>query len=178
VSTIEIHTYQSRPAVYAPSDDRARQVARLLADAIEHQDPRLKVDHIGSTSVPGCSGKGIIDLAVTYAAGGLEHAKQALDALGFQRQPGREPFPESRPMRVADVSGFGVHAHVIERDSAEHRQLIAFRDALRADPDLRAAYESQKERILESSITDSLDYCKAKGNFIVATLARILQPLK
>ena len=42
----------------------------------------LRVEHIGSTSVPGCAGKGIIDLMVLYPVGGLEHARQVLDSLG------------------------------------------------------------------------------------------------
>jgi GrpB-like predicted nucleotidyltransferase (UPF0157 family) len=74
-------------------------------------------------------------------------------------------------MRVATVSASGdtfrVHAHVIERHGAEHCELIAFRDALRRDPNLRIAYEETKEQILASGITDSLDYSKAKGSFIV-----------
>ena len=77
-------------------------------------------------------------------------------------------------MRVATVSAggsFRVHAHVIERNGPEHRELIAFRDALRRDPELRSAYEKTKEQILANGITDSLDYSKAKGAFITAILA-------
>jgi GrpB-like predicted nucleotidyltransferase (UPF0157 family) len=175
---LDLSSYELRPAIFAPYDQRAPAVALLLARAIQQQDTRLLVDHIGSTSVPGCSGKGIIDLAVTYAEGDLDHAKRALDMLGFQPQPGREPFPESRPMRVADVSGFGVHAHVIQRNGAENSKLISFRNALLSDHDFRAAYQQEKERILESGITDSLDYCKAKELFIVRALSRIANPLK
>ena len=178
----EIQAYEDRPAIYAPYDQRAPEIARLLAEAIEREDSRLKVDHIGSTSVPGCSGKGIIDLAVTFAPGELEHAKDALAKLGFQHQTGREPFPESRPMRVAAVSGLGgdfrVHAHVIEREGAEHRELVGFRDALRCDSALRAAYEQQKAGIVGSGVTDSLDYCNLKSEFVVAALARLGRPLR
>jgi hypothetical protein len=35
---------------------------------------------------------GVIDLAVTYNAGDLEVAKAEVDALGFQKQMGREPW--------------------------------------------------------------------------------------
>jgi GrpB-like predicted nucleotidyltransferase (UPF0157 family) len=179
---LDLRPYDRRPPIFAPYDERAPDVAVLLARSIQEQDPRLLVDHIGSTSVPGCSGKGVIDLTVTYEEGDLEHAKSALDALGFEPQRGREPFPETRPMRVATISAFDgtfrVHAHVIQRNGPEHRELLGFRDALRADPDFRAAYEQEKARILESGITDSLDYSKAKERFIVAALSRIANPLK
>ncbi len=138
------------------------------------------MDHIGSTAVPGCRGKGVIDLAVTYTDGALESAKAALHALAFQKQSGREPFPETRPMRVSAVCAIGgtfrVHAHVIERNGAEHRELIAFRDALRGDPELRGAYENTKEQILASGIIDSLDYSKAKESFITAILSQLVNP--
>lgn len=80
-------------------------------------------------------------------------------------------------MRVAAVSALGgicpVHAHIVQRDGSEHRELIAFRDALRRDARLRAEYERVKARILESGVTDSLDYSKAKGAFIESALSRI-----
>lgn len=177
---LEVGTYEDTAAVFAEYDPRAPETAQLLKDAIEAREPRIIVDHIGSTAVPGCRGKGIIDLAVTYAAGDLELAKAVLDALGFQKQTGREPFPETRPMRKAAVSVLGgtfrVHAHVIERNAAEHRELIAFRDALRRAPDLRSAYENTKRQILAGRIIDSLDYSKAKGSFITATLSQLVNP--
>jgi GrpB-like predicted nucleotidyltransferase (UPF0157 family) len=177
---LDVGRYEDTAAVFAEYDPRAAQIAQLLKDAIEAREPRIIVDHIGSTAVPDCRGKGVIDLAVTYAAGDLELAKAVLDALGFQRQSGREPFPETRPMRGATVSALGgsfrVHAHVIERNGTEHRELMAFRDALRRDLDLRSAYESTKHQILASGITDSLDYSKAKGSFITVTLSQLVNP--
>ena len=179
---LDLRPYEDCPAAFAPYDHRAPAVASLLAQAIQQQDPRLLVDHIGSTSVPGCAGKGNIDLAVTYLEGDLDQAKAALRALGFQPQCGRDPFPESRPMRVATISAldglFRIHAHVIQRNGPEHLELIGFRDALRRDPELRAAYEQTKAGIIRKGITDSLDYCNAKSAFIAAALAKIADNLK
>jgi GrpB-like predicted nucleotidyltransferase (UPF0157 family) len=104
---LDIGTYEETVAIFGEYDPRAPEIAQLLKQAIEQREPRVIVDHIGSTAVPGCRGKGVIDLAVTYAAGDLEFAKAAIDALGFQRQTGREPFPETRPMRKAAVSALG-----------------------------------------------------------------------
>ena len=177
MSPFEIGKYEDAAAICAGYDARAPRIAELLAQALERCERRLIVEHIGSTAVPGCRGKGVIDLAITYMQGDLEPAKLALDALGFQKQIGREPFPETRPMRVASVSALGgvfrVHAHVIERNGSEHSELIGFRDALRHDPELRTSYEKTKERILASGITDSLAYSKAKESFIAAIVARL-----
>ncbi|HTS49519.1 MAG TPA: GrpB family protein [Bryobacteraceae bacterium] len=180
MSALRIQRYEPQPAAFRAYDPPWAEVAALLIQTIENREPRLHVDHIGSTSVPECRGKGVIDLAVTYLEGDLENAKAALDTLGFQRQHGRDPFPETRPMREGSVTVFGetfnVHAHVILRDGEEHRELLGFRNALRSDPELRRAYESEKERIIAGGTTDSLEYCYAKGAFIAQTLETIGKP--
>lgn len=162
--------YFDAPASYHEYNPRAPEVARAVAEAIVAADPRLAVEHVGSTAVPGCAGKGIIDLMVLYSAGLLEAAKGALDRLGFQRQTTRDPFPEDRPMRVGVVDDggdrFRVHAHVLCAASDEARALRAFRDRLRAAPEFRAAYEAWKRSILAAGIVDSVAYAEAKGEFI------------
>lgn len=180
MSALRIDRYERQPAAFRAYDPRWAEVAASLIQIVENQEPGLRVDHIGSTSVPGCHGKGVIDLAVTYLEGDLEVAKAALDGLGFQRQHGRDPWPETRPMREGSVIVFGetfnVHAHVILRDGEEHGELVGFRDTLRRDPNLRRAYESEKERIIASGTTDSLEYCYAKGAFIAQALQTIGKP--
>ncbi|MGH9846414.1 MAG: GrpB family protein [Blastocatellia bacterium] len=162
--------YEELPAACHDYDPRAPQVALLLEQMITRRLPEIVVEHVGSTSVPGCAGKGVIDLMVVYPNGELEGTKALLDALGFQRQTGRDPFPESRPMRKGaiefDGARFRIHAHVIARDSAEVEELRSFRDHLRADVELLAAYVARKREILAAGVTDSLNYSYAKGEFI------------
>ena len=161
------------PPSYHPYDPHAPAVARLVADAITAAEPGLEVEHIGSTAVPGCAGKGIVDLMVLYSPGQLPRAKRVLDELGFQQQTTRDPFPEDRPMRVGSVvhenKRFRVHAHVLAADAAEVADLRTFRDRLRADPTFRSAYEALKQRILAAGVEDSVAYAEAKGEFIKAS---------
>jgi GrpB-like predicted nucleotidyltransferase (UPF0157 family) len=162
------------PAEFLTYNPAVAEIARQLRGAIRDVEPKLQVEHVGSTAVPGCGGKGIIDLAVLYPAGLLDRAKVVLDELGFQKQGGPEPFPEERPMRVGCLEHnghpFQVHAHVIALDSEEHSELVWFRDVLRRDPLLRRRYEERKRAILAMGIQDSLEYCKAKGAFITNAL--------
>ena len=174
ITRMRIQLYLSTPAEFRAYDPEAAEVARLLGGLIQNIEPGLRVEHIGSTSVPGCGGKGIIDLAVLYPEGLLGRARAVLDGMGFQKQGGPEPFPEERPMRVGCVEHAGglfrIHAHVIALESQEHGELVCFRDTLRADPVLRQRYEQQKRAILQSGILDSVEYCKAKGVFITDVL--------
>ena len=166
--------YSSMPAEFLTYNPAVAEIARQLRGAIRDVEPKLQVEHVGSTAVPSCGGKGLIDLAVLYPAGLLDRAKVVLDELGFQKQGGPEPFPEERPMRVGCLEHgghpFQVHAHVIALDSEEHSELVWFRDALRRDPLLRRRYEERKRAILAMGIQDSLEYCKAKGAFITNAL--------
>jgi GrpB-like predicted nucleotidyltransferase (UPF0157 family) len=180
VHVFVIEPYINGPALYQEYDLNAPRVASLIAARIEEIEPKLVVEHLGSTAVPGCAGKGIVDLAVLYDKGDLERAKQVLDTLGFQRQTTRDPFPESRPMRVGAISYIGrtyqLHAHVIAADSVEIIELRAFRDRLRADPELREAYESTKRQIIAAGVTDSVSYCEAKGSLIREVLSELAAP--
>jgi GrpB-like predicted nucleotidyltransferase (UPF0157 family) len=171
---MRILPYISRPAEFRAYDPQDAEVAHLLVSAIQHVEPQLQVEHVGSTSVPDCGGKGVIDLAVLYGEGFLARARAVLDGLGFQKQSGPEPFPESRPMRVGGVEhdgqSFRIHAHVIALGSDEHRELVSFREALRASSELRHRYEERKRTILGMGIEDPVEYCKAKGGFITDVL--------
>lgn len=170
-----IGTYRLSAVEYLPPDSEYRRVAARLAEVILRADGHLQVEHIGSTAVPRCWGKGIIDLLVLYAPGDLDAARKVLERIGFQRQSGDDPFPESRPMRVGSVEHFGriyrIHAHVIEAGWAEARDLVRFRELLRHDVELRRAYEAQKRAILARGITRGIEYSNAKGEFIRRALA-------
>lgn len=171
---ILILPYWEAPASCEPYDPRAPQVAKRIAEAIQHHLPELIVEQIGSTAVPGCAGKGVIDLMVLYPDGQLEAAKAVLDGLGFQRQSARDPWPESRPMRLGavkyDGTHFRLHAHVIAADAPEVEELRAFRDRLRNDAALLAAYVERKREIIAAGVTDSVEYSYGKGEFISAVL--------
>ena len=169
---LQIEKYELRQPTFGPADPEAARLAQRLAEAINSQDSRLIVEHIGSTAVPGCGGKGYIDLLVLYPQGLLEAAKAALDGLGYQRQPGRDPFPEERPMRVGCVEWAGrrypVHAHVVAANDPEAERLLAFRDRLRQDQAMVRAYEAEKRRILTEGVLDGADYAGRKTGFIIS----------
>ena len=170
-----IGPYEARPAVCREYDPRAAVVAGQIAALVASHLPQVQVEHVGSTAVPGCDGKGIVDLMIPCRDGEqLGTVKECLDWLGFQRQESRDPFPEDRPMHVGawDYQGerFLLHVHVIPADSPEVDELRFFRACLRADPELLKLYVARKREIIASGVTDSLDYCYAKGEFIKEVL--------
>ncbi|KAF3886473.1 MULTISPECIES: GrpB family protein [Nostocales] len=167
---IEIQEYKEQFPAFRDYDPKAAAIAQRLIDATTSRDSRLRVEHIGSSSVPGCAGKGYIDLLVIYPDGLLEAAKLVLSDLGFQRQQSRDPFPEDRPMRVGSVVvgevRYPVHAHVVAASSPEVADLLWFRDRLRANPSLQREYEAEKRRILGGKVLDGIDYAEQKSTFV------------
>jgi GrpB-like predicted nucleotidyltransferase (UPF0157 family) len=165
-----IGPYCDAPAECLEYDPHFPEVAARVATLVGGVLPQARVEHVGSTAVPGCAGKGVIDLLLTYAPGDLDAAKATLAGLGFQPQTAGNPFPEDRPMRTGCLAHAGrdyrVHVHVVREDAGEVRALLRFRDQLRADPALLAAYVAQKRAIIAAGVTDTGDYSNAKGGFI------------
>jgi len=174
MKTPAIGAYVQLAPAFRPYDPESPVVAEGLIGMMESLDDQLRVEHIGSSSVPGCGGKGYIDLLVTYPEGSLEAAKQMLATLGFQQQSNRDPFPESRPMRIAGVQHKGtvypIHAHVVCASAQEVDDLLFFRNRLRSDESLVRAYEAEKKRILSAGVIDGVDYAERKGTFVQGVL--------
>jgi GrpB-like predicted nucleotidyltransferase (UPF0157 family) len=166
--------YANSGAGYVDYDPAAIDVARVVAVLIESVAPWAKVEHIGSTAIPGCAGKGIVDIMVMYPPDRLAPTRDAIDALGFQRQKTGHIFPDERPMRVGamdhDGKRYRLHAHVIAAASPEVQSLRRFRDLLRGDSALRDAYQNKKRTILQSGVREPRAYTQAKGEFITSVM--------
>lgn len=169
-----IESYEYTPASCLAFDARAADVASAVAHLISGMCPSVSVEHVGSTSIPGCDGKGVVDLMAVYPDGMLVETRSAIDALGFQKQTFGEPFPEERPMRVGSMrirgARFRIHVHVLAASSWEVEALRHFRDRLRSDASLTRAYVRRKRELIESGVKESPDYARAKGGFITSVL--------
>ena len=93
-----------------------------------------------------------------------------MGGLGFQLHIGRNPFPADRPVYVGtwehEGEPFRIHLHAIPADDPEVEAQRRFRDALRADPALVAAYAERKWAVLAAGVTDGHDYNLGKEAFI------------
>jgi GrpB-like predicted nucleotidyltransferase (UPF0157 family) len=170
----QILPYAILSPVYVEYDPAAPAAAQRVIALIEAAAPWVKAEHIGSTAIPDCAGKGIVDLVTLYPRGRLEQTRQAIDSLGFQHQRAGHEFPEDRPMRVGAIEHKGriyrLHVHVVAAESAEAKALYRFRDVLRMDEKLRDAYQAKKRAILQSGTSDPAGYTHAKGEFINAVI--------
>jgi 5-(carboxyamino)imidazole ribonucleotide synthase len=164
-----IGPYVRLPASLVEWDPRLLQVAAQVSELVREQRPDLVVEHIGSTAVPGLPGKGIVDLAIATDAESVPGIVSVLKDLGFGDQPGPDPWPPTRPMLVGsmDVDGetFRIHFHV-QPGTTEMARDVAFRDALRSDPELVAHYADLKRAIVDGGLVEGHQYTYQKQAWI------------
>jgi GrpB-like predicted nucleotidyltransferase (UPF0157 family) len=133
----------------------------------------LRVDHIGSTAVPGLASKDRIDVQVTVATPqALDAAADALAAAGFLPRPaitsdhvpaGSDSLPERWVKRfvVAPPHERPANIHIRVAGMPNQRYALLFRDYLRAHPQSAAAYGELKRR-LAANLADLRTYADVK----------------
>ncbi|HEX2202277.1 MAG TPA: GrpB family protein [Longimicrobium sp.] len=132
----------------------------------------LAVEHVGSTAVPGLMGKPVLDVGI--AVGSEADADACIAPLGALGYAYRGPYGDDPRRRyyVRDEGGVRVaQVHLYVLPAAAWDEKLAFRDALRADPALAAAYEAEKRRVAEAVEWDKGAYSIAKGPFVERILA-------
>ncbi len=131
----------------------------------------LRIDHIGSTSVPGLPAKDIIDLQISVAALD-EPLDAALGALGYIRRAdiSHDHLPPGTAASAQDWQKWyfreppgqrRTHTHVRVLGRANQRYPLLFRDYLRAHPATAAAYAELKRRLADH-LADAETYPEVK----------------
>ena len=146
-------------------DERARLLERF-------PDLMRRVEHVGSTAVPGLSAKPIVDMLieVTSLDETVTHIVPALEADGYEYL--------WRPTSGDDIPPFYAwfikrnregqrthHIHMVERDFPQWEALL-FRDHLIANPSTARQYVELKQRLAAEYRNDREAYTDGKGEFV------------
>ena len=131
------------------------------------------IHHVGSTAVPGLAAKPIIDIMV--GVGDLAAARsfiEPLKALDYMYAPYREDemawFCKPHPARRTH------HLHLVPTGSPRYLAVLAFRDHLRAHPDVAAEYLALKRRLAAEFEHDREAYTEGKEEFVRRIVDRAL----
>ncbi len=127
-----------------------------------------RIEHVGSTSVPGLAAKPVIDMDIVLErASDLPAVIAALGSLGY-RHLGDLGIPEREAFR-RDGAPVRHNLYAGAADALPIRNHLVFRDALRADATLRDEYATLKRRLAWSC--DDVDaYVEGKTALIVGVL--------
>jgi len=175
-TTKPIGPYERLSAEVHEWDPGTVEVAARVGELVRERRPDLEVEHIGSTAVPGLPGKGIVDLSIETTPEDIPGVVATLYDLGFGPQPGPDPWPPTRPMPVGSLELGGklyrIHLHV-QPKGGDYPRDIAFRDALRNDPELRREYEGLKRGITSGGAVEGLRYTHSKTRWILSVYRKL-----
>jgi GrpB-like predicted nucleotidyltransferase (UPF0157 family) len=130
----------------------------------------LRLEHAGSTAVPGLAAKPLIDIVLEVADSADEDAwLRDLEAHGYRL---RIREPEWNEHRMLKGPATNINLHVYSRGCPEIEKTLKFRDRLRNDPADRALYEQEKRRLAERHWDNVQDYADAKTAIVEDILSR------
>lgn len=130
----------------------------------------LRVEHVGSTAIPGMLAKPVVDVLVLVRSYDPEQAYVTpLTALGYAygHRDSEHVFLTGRHEGVA------FHLHVVEVDAAQSMEMVTFRDYMRTHPADAATYVALKRRLAEEHDRGE-DYAAAKTAFVREVLRRAM----
>jgi dephospho-CoA kinase len=176
-------TRATAPVVVAPDRSWPAQAQRVIARiAAVAGRCAHRIDHIGSTAVPGLDAKDVLDVQVVVAE--LTTAAQLAGDLigaGLIRRDGHwwddamDGTTRDKMMATNADPGRAINCHIRPADSPTWREAVLLRDWLRAHPAGVREYAELKHR-LGTQQWDNIDaYAAAKTPFVASALDRAEQ---
>jgi GrpB-like predicted nucleotidyltransferase (UPF0157 family)/predicted acetyltransferase len=155
-------------ADYDPAWPEKYEVHRgVIARALD--TAALRIEHIGSTSVPGLAAKPIIDILVVVKDSANEPSYcPQLEAAGYVMRVREPDWNEHRMFGTLEKDA---HVHVYTAGCAEIERVVIFRDRLRAHAGDRQRYEDTKRALARIDWPDINAYANAKSEVIESIMA-------
>lgn len=151
------------PKLYQREEQRIRAI---LGDRV------VRIDHIGSTSVPGLAAKPIIDISLAVADSADESAYLPdLEAAGYVLRIREPQWHEHRLFKGPDTD---INLHVFTQGSPEIERHLRFRDRLRTHPEDRDLYLRTKRELAARRWKYTQHYADAKSQVVAEILTRAL----
>ncbi|MGC2289145.1 MAG: GrpB family protein [Thermoplasmata archaeon] len=155
-------------AEYDPAwpEQFAREAARIRSILRERV---LRIEHIGSTSVPGLVAKPIIDILLVVADSADEPSYvPALEGAGYVLRIREVDWYQHRLLKGPDTN---INLHVFSLRCPEIERVVTLRDRLRADPGERERYARAKRSLASRKWKYVQNYADAKSEIIETILS-------
>lgn len=159
---IEIHEYD--PAWPRRFELEAERVRQALGDRV------VRLEHAGSTSVPGLPAKPIIDVVLEVLDSADEPAYVPdLEASGYVLRIREPDWLEHRLFKRPEAT---VNLHVFSAGCPETERMVLFRDWLRRNAADRDLYAQAKHELAARDWKYMQQYADAKTQVVLEILAR------
>lgn len=133
----------------------------------------LRIEHVGSTSVPSLVAKPIIDIMLAVADSANEQSYvPPLEDLGYVLRIREPEWHEHRMLRRELEQDMMINLHVFTEGDSEIGRMLAFRDWLRNNPEDRERYAETKRKLATQNWRYVQDYADAKSKVVESIIAR------
>ena len=159
---VEIHDYDPEwPRLYEREEERIRAV---LGNRV------VRIEHVGSTSVPGLPAKPLIDVALEVPDSADEATYvPPLEATGYSLRIREPDWFEHRLLKGPDTE---VNVHVFSAACEEVNRMLLFRDWLRGNAADRELYAVKKRELADREWKYMQQYADAKTAVVQEIMAR------
>jgi GrpB-like predicted nucleotidyltransferase (UPF0157 family) len=137
------------------------------------QDASVRIEHVGSTSIPSIHAKPILDIAMLCGGKGIEPVVQALLKLGYEYR-GSFDGHGAHYYAVLDRDNVRLcQAHIYTEADADWHCKLLFRDVLRQNQELAREYEDYKLS-LAGEVSDKTEYARIKTLWVDEFMPKVL----
>ena len=133
-------------------------------------DELIRIEHVGSTAVPGLAAKPLIDIVLVVADSSDESAYvPGLEAAGYVLRIREPDWFEHRLFKGPDTN---VNVHAFSEGCEEIERMVAFRDWLRTHDEDRELYEQAKRELAAREWKYVQNYADAKSAVVTEIVER------
>ncbi|MCQ4088399.1 GrpB family protein [Saccharibacillus sp. JS10] len=172
---------QPDPVVIEPYNEEWQKAFHTLESILSTKlgALALRIEHVGSTSVPNLAAKPIIDIDVVIeSTEQLPQVIEKLNALGYIHEgnlgiKSREAFARKDAYVPYSHDGdmkYEHHLYVCDLESSELKKHLKFRDLLREHPSLVEEYSTLKSDLSAAFRNDRQAYTQGKTEFITKVM--------
>lgn len=158
---------------YHPYDPNLPLVFLELQRIIQNVLPEVKIEHVGSSSIPGVGGRNAIDIVIPAEDPEQGTIRRQLLKLGFQVSP----FKHFMPLLVGGIEFEGkvytILLYVISSRSQVITGWITFRDYMRTHPGDARSYALLKQQTVAAGKRDGWSYQRAKTPFLESIMKKL-----
>jgi GrpB-like predicted nucleotidyltransferase (UPF0157 family) len=145
------------------------EIGTRLRNAL--QQTALRIDHVGSTSIPGLDAKPILDIQISIGnLGDTAKYVTPIEEAGFvfrsENADLTKRYFRERPGHVR------MHLHVRQAGSFAEQMTLLFRDYLRQHPEDCVRYAEEKHRLMQLYKHERSKYVEGKGPVVWEILQR------
>jgi GrpB-like predicted nucleotidyltransferase (UPF0157 family) len=146
--------------------------SKLIESAVS--STKIYIDHVGSTSVKGMSGKPIVDMLISISDWAIvDDLLRELEAVGYNVSEKFDDVPRCFLTKYTFDGSGSYHVHICKPHSRWARDMLLFRNELNFDKKLAKAYSDLKKQLAKIYHDDVGSYGVGKKDFIEGRLREV-----